>query len=96
MCVNVVLWFVCIKGQVTAGVQCPPPVVSAAEGMTGKEHGCGKKIWDVRAHQRPPCPLCAIPGSAGAGCGHKIHRMCWFVGSQLAHRQLKMSLADVF
>lgn len=43
-----------------------------------------------------PVLLRAVHSPAGTGCGCKIHRMCWFVGSQLACRQLKMRLVGIF
>lgn len=42
VCVSTAVWSACREGQGQTGAQCPPPVLSAAQGMAGREQGCGK------------------------------------------------------
>lgn len=99
-CVSTAVWSACREGQVAdwCSVSTPCAQCCSRDGRKGAGmwQGQPQRVWDVCAHHRAACPVRAIAGSAGAGCGHELHRMCWFVGSQLAHRQLKRSLEGVF
>jgi len=75
-------------------------MASAAKGVAGQKYRCGSPSMLKGSGMSMPVTglavLCAVHSPAGAGCGHRFHRMCWFAGSQLACRQLKMSLVGIF